>query len=482
KTEPNPGRDAWIETLLRDTVGSHLLERILRCSSAPIFNTLYASYFRGRIQKLCAHPIANFVVQAMFVNARSEVQLAMMIEEAAEGFETFLKQGKPGVIRSIIDACVKVNACHKEAVKGLCAAVRCNAPAERKEFVNCVLRMWTYETWINASPEDRASPKTHHTQGALILQSVLTLPEEYNAIVVNSFLAQPHDVTFPWTREPIASRVIDSILTSPHVNLKAKRKLLRNYMGHYHEFAMDKYGGHVVDRCWAVADIDMKEKIAAELLDHEHALSQSFYGRFILRNCKIDSFKRRRDEWIEHERGAQRKKEMFKDILGDVLVIKGSKPNGADAVALPANPNIASLGFEKGELAGLEEAEKKKKKKKGKKSVAEHIEKMFIEEDKSLGVKGKYDEIDALFKKSKSKKRKQGHREEAEMESEAEAEADEVMEKDIEEKPVKEGKKQKRKDMDLMVVLEAIGATKKKRRKEVAEDGEKAGKAAKTEV
>jgi len=63
---------------------------------------------------------------------------------------------------------------------------------------------------------------------------------------------------FAWGQEPIASRVIEAILASFKVNFKAKHKLLRIFTGYYHLLALNKNGGHVVDKCWAVADLDMK--------------------------------------------------------------------------------------------------------------------------------------------------------------------------------------------------------------------------------
>lgn len=43
------------------------------------------------------------------------------------------------------------------------------------------------------------------------------------------------------------------------------------------------------------------------------------YGRFIWRNCRMDDFKRRRGDWIDHEQGMMRKKSIFKDLLGEAI-------------------------------------------------------------------------------------------------------------------------------------------------------------------
>jgi nucleolar protein 9 len=119
-------------------------------------------------------------------------------------------------------------------------------------------------------------------QGALIIQTLMKLPEEHNTIVVSrfvkesslntysgtnqfylhlhsySFLAQPQAITYRWIFDPTGSRVYESILSSPNANLKIKKKILRNLEDKYHEISMDKFGSHLMDQCWKVADIDMK--------------------------------------------------------------------------------------------------------------------------------------------------------------------------------------------------------------------------------
>jgi nucleolar protein 9 len=153
---------------------------------------------------------------------------------------------------------VRLQACEKQVVAGLCDAFGTHSPTERKDFINCVLRMWTYQQWSHASEEERNSLKNFHLQGSLIIQTLMKLPEDHNNIVVSSFLAQPQSVTYRWVFDPTGSRVYESILGSPNTNLKIKKKILRNLEDKYHEISMDKFGSHIMDQCWKVADIDMK--------------------------------------------------------------------------------------------------------------------------------------------------------------------------------------------------------------------------------
>ncbi|KAF9162149.1 Nucleolar protein 9 [Actinomortierella ambigua] len=462
--QKNDDRDAYVETLLRDQVGSHLLETIVRVASPALFQKFYTTYFRGRLSKLSFHPIANYVIQQFFVNAKNAIQLEMMIDEVLPSFEEFLKCGRPGVIRAVVEAANNVGACHKQVVKGLCNAFHTSGPLERRDFLNVVLHMETHERFKARDENQEEKRPSFHPQGAVILQLLLQYPEEHHKIVIDSYFAQKDDLVYAWTMDNTGSHVIEAFLTSPTVNLKIKKKILKSFLGKYHVMALDKYGGHTVDKCWAVSDIDMKEKIATELLQHEQALSQSFYGKFILRNCKIDQFKRKKADWLEREKGNERKKDMFKDILGDAILATASGKQRAEALQLdlPApNPKMADLGFGGG-IAGVKTVTEKKKKK-SKKSSDDPDKLMIVDDNEEVKEREKYksDEIDKLFKKrnARDSAASTANDDSAEEEDEEELEEEETT-----------PKKKKKVSKDVAQVLEAIDATKKKKKKSKSED------------
>ncbi|KAF9414504.1 Nucleolar protein 9 [Podila epigama] len=479
--QTNNDRDAYVETLLRDQVGSHLLEMIVKVASPTLYQKFYTSYFRGRLVKLSFHPIANYVIQQFFVKAKTPVQLEMMVAEVLPEFGNFLKFGRPGVIRAIVEACKNVGACHKEVIKGLCQAFHTNTSIERKEFLHVVLQMETYEALMERRESQESTKPKFHPQGAVILQLLLQYPEEHTKIVIDSYFAQKEELMYAWTMDPTGSHVIEAFLTSPTLNLKVKRKILKSFLGKYHSMALDRYGGHTVDKCWAVSDIEMKEKIASELLEHEQALSHSFHGKFILRNCKIDQFKRKKEEWVQREKGIERKKDMFKDILGDAVLAtahgKQKAENAGIGAELPApNPKMADLGFGGG-IAGVKTVTEKKKKKKSKKSSEDPDKLLIKDDDEENQVKEKYksDEIDKLFKKRGHSEtavpKKKGGNEDVDMES-ADDDSDSDVEMEEEEEEEKPKKKKTKLSKDMAMVLDAIDATKKKKKKSKSEDKE----------
>lgn len=315
--EENKNRDEWFATLIRDPVGSHLLEVIVKCAPDAVYRKVYKSYFKTKLDKYSMHPIANFVIQNLITAVRKSKQLDEMVKELGDSFEKLLAKGKFGVIRSLVESSVKKETSQEVIVNKLAIAFHMPEGSDRKEFINCCMRMWTIEQWNSASESEKRDLYSFHLQGSLIVQGLAKMEEKANSIVINSFLSQRPEVVYNWCFSPAGSRAFEAIVASNNINQKMKKKILRDLSGKYTVLAKDKFGSHILEKCWLAADIEMKEKIANELVKHEHDLSGHYIGKGILWTCRIDQFKRKREEWIEREKGAERKREMFKDILGE---------------------------------------------------------------------------------------------------------------------------------------------------------------------
>lgn len=88
-------------------------------------------------------------------------------------------------------------------------------------------------------------------------------------------------------------------------------------IGHYHELADDRIGSRVVERCWATADVYLKDKIAASLVEQQNFLQASQYGHFFARKVELPLFQRRREEWKLKMANAGKpvvKKEVVKEV------------------------------------------------------------------------------------------------------------------------------------------------------------------------
>lgn len=148
-------------------------------------------------------------------------------------------------------------------------------------------------------------------------------------------------------KDQVACHVLDKFLLSSTVSIKAKRKLLRGFEGSLHLLATDKSGSRVLDKLWAIADINTKETMVIEIVPHEQLLANNFFGKFVLKNFRVEHFKRKREEWKQGEVSGDKKKDMFRDILGDEKIAKVQKPALPQSIKNVVAPEaLAALGVD----------------------------------------------------------------------------------------------------------------------------------------
>lgn len=310
-SDPSVRRNNYMGMMIEDISGSHFLQVVLKLGSAKLVQRFYDWYVREKLKQLAFHPIANFVVQSVFANSKSKKQLKAMIETTSPMVGDLLFKNRPGVVRSLVFACVELQACGFEIINALYNGLGVKSPEERQELINLLAFLIPYSEFTKAD-YNRLPFKI---QGSLIIQDILKLPGDGLEPLMESYFAQDSERVYSWCSDPSGSRIIEAIINSPQVPMLSKRKMLNQYSGRYAELSMDKYGSHIVDSCWQVADIVFRETIVQELAKREAQLQDSQFGRIILRNCKIEQYKRRPGEWRERERGLERKKQMFKDIV-----------------------------------------------------------------------------------------------------------------------------------------------------------------------
>ncbi|KAI7861000.1 armadillo-type protein [Circinella umbellata] len=317
-------RTSWFETMIRDQGGSRLLQVVLKVAPPTVYEKLYEKHLKGKLAKYSQHPLANFVVQTLISTVRTKDQFKAMSEELG-GFQALLKSNKHGVIRSVVEASVKKNSQQTKVIKWLREAFGIETDEDQKLFVICLMRMTRIENVRDLSDKEKSDTRAFHLQGSLILQDIMKMTEGHNKYVVTSFLSQKPDTTLTWCFSPQASRAFESMLSSDQVGGKVKKKIIKNLQGHFVSISKDKFGSHIIDRIWAVADINVKEQIASELLKRERELTDHPMGKCVLWTCRIELYKRRHDDWVEREKGLEKKKELFKDILGEDAIKKPSK-------------------------------------------------------------------------------------------------------------------------------------------------------------
>ncbi|TFY55659.1 hypothetical protein EVG20_g9240 [Dentipellis fragilis] len=197
----------FLGTLLRDATSSHLLETLVSRSPPPVFDMLWDTYFAGKLARLAAHPVANFVV-AKAIERVSAAQMAQVLSEL-EGALPKIRSSRTGVLRALVERAAAMHAMESEVCEIICSAFELATPEDRKLFVPCVLRLKTLQEYQDAvataakkaaaaQPEETAEPSRRRYRkdtdedplepkvaGALLLQSLLRLPDPHNQLVLS---------------------------------------------------------------------------------------------------------------------------------------------------------------------------------------------------------------------------------------------------------------------------------------------------------
>ncbi|KAL1916702.1 uncharacterized protein VTP21DRAFT_5406 [Calcarisporiella thermophila] len=317
----NSQRNHYFQNMIENEAGTHVAETIIKVAPGWVYNKIYTLFFRNRFRKISKHELTNFVLQKLLVNARSVPQFEMMVAETTEIFPFLLWKNRQGVVRALIEGSTRVKACYKEILDALWNAFQVRSKDERVYIVDLILLMMICPDYEAIKKNEQEKAKIHASkfsiQGSLIVQLVLTWPVEYNKYFVDSIISLEQNRLVAMSYFAPGARVLEALMTSPTVEVHSKKKIIHRFTSKFVAMAIHKEASHVLDKFWAAADLQTKEKIAKDLVNSEQKIAQSPWGRIVLRNCKIENFKRRHDEWAEKQTGVERKRELFKDIFED---------------------------------------------------------------------------------------------------------------------------------------------------------------------
>ncbi|EMD40990.1 hypothetical protein CERSUDRAFT_149573 [Gelatoporia subvermispora B] len=314
--EATPEASDYLATLLRDPTSSHLLETLVSRAPQKVFNIVWSVYFQEKLQKLAAHPVANFVVAQAFGRLSAE-QLNEVCVDLEGVFGKIIKASRTGVLRALVDRAAALHAYESRVLDAICTAFELSTPEDKKLLVPCTLRLLPlqeYKTALSRRKDQATENDDEHakkrgkakanddplepkTQGAVLLQAMLRMSSPVNEAIVDSIQSLSMDELLGMAHHVTSSRVLDALLESPSVSAKAKRKFILGLIGHFHELVDDRIGSRVGDRCWAFADPYLKEKIARSLISYERFLAGSFFGKYFARNLHLHLLQRNPEEW-----------------------------------------------------------------------------------------------------------------------------------------------------------------------------------------
>lgn len=293
---------SFINSLVYDTVGSRLLEVIIKNAPGKIFKVLYKSSFKDKIGTLAKNEVAAFVVMKVIERLNKE-DLVTALDEICPQIDTLINRSRTSVIKSLIERC-RIRQLNASSISTALEQAYGDGPSER---LVKMLRVSTEPT--DGMAEDRRkqldSKDSAKTHGSLLAQCMLEAPDPLRDLICDGLLAMETTLLVTIAKDRTASRVLQTALVCSEQTPKFRRLLIPRFYGHIENLAVDPIASHVVDSFWEATNglTFIRERIANELAQHESVLRASISGRAVWRNWKMDIYNTRRKEWLNDAKG-----------------------------------------------------------------------------------------------------------------------------------------------------------------------------------
>jgi nucleolar protein 9 len=239
-------------SLIKDKVGSHLLEKLILHSNDSIYKHLYKDFFRENLLEYSAHQVANFVVQKMIVACKKERYFKEMLQVLKPKIYDYLfKENRSGIVIALLESALQFPSCQGELCHLILDAFGCTS--DQSDLVSIILHFKPREQY-----EKRIQVHSPHLQGSLVLQHLIRYSQPHSTPFIMSVIALEVSKLILWIQDPIASRVVENCVQNETTPNKLKKQLIEAFSGYFLKLATDKYASRFVDKCWQAATIEVK--------------------------------------------------------------------------------------------------------------------------------------------------------------------------------------------------------------------------------
>ncbi|KAG8932105.1 Nucleolar protein 9 [Tulasnella sp. 418] len=310
---PDQTEREYLGRLMRDSTSSHLIEKIITLVGGDKLRNIWNTYLRDDLVSLATHPTANFVI-AKAIDRSDTADIQYCLNQSQKIWPDCVRNNRTGIIKAVIDR-VAALLTHEELLAQMFCRTFEIEGSKYDSLVRCALCLKPLNEYERLRQRSRDQHEQSHPgmyanrgkspkdllaptiQGALLLQSLLQTRTPCNEIVLQSLETHNIEELTELAQNPISSRVLDVVLSSPTTPARYKRLLTTRFNGHYHILADDRIGSRVAERLWDAADLFSQERIARSLLPHEDFLAASQYGKHFLKRLNLWLLKRRPQEW-----------------------------------------------------------------------------------------------------------------------------------------------------------------------------------------
>ncbi|QDS71435.1 hypothetical protein FKW77_003535 [Venturia effusa] len=286
----------WLSALAYDTVGSRLLETIIKDCPGKMFKPIYRQLFKSRLEKLARNDTASYVVSEILKRLGKD-DLKEAMELLCFSMTTLVEHNRTALIRTLIQRCV-----YREIdTSRIAQALEVAYTGPRGFEITKLLKPQDLPSENAKGTKDQAADKLH---GSLLAQEMVKVPGALSTLIFDSLARLTPQLSLAIARDPTSSHALQASLKGDNSSVIFRRKMIQHFYGHVAEMALDPAASHVIDAVWVGTNglAFIRERIAEELAEAEPSLRESHVGRAVWRNWKMDLYKRRRRDWVVESR------------------------------------------------------------------------------------------------------------------------------------------------------------------------------------
>lgn len=287
---------SFVNGLAYDTIGSRLLEVIIRSAPGTTFKMLYAR-ISDKVGAWVKNNVAGFIV-ARLLERLSQDDLRSAMEQICPHLGLLIERSRTSVIRTLIERCRARGVDLQPLTDAIVQAYGTNPS------VGLIKMLKINTDNMDSMAQDRKtrfeindSEKVH---GSLLAQAMLQTQGVLRDLIVDGLLEVDTIRLLQLAKDRTATRTLQFSLTCADQSAKFRRVIIQRFYGKITDLATDTIGSYVIDQFWS-ASKEMpfiREAIAAEMLGHEAAIKETYPGRAVWKNWKMDNFKTKRRDWL----------------------------------------------------------------------------------------------------------------------------------------------------------------------------------------
>ncbi|PWN32008.1 ARM repeat-containing protein, partial [Meira miltonrushii] len=297
-------RSAHIETLLRDSVGSHFLEAVLKVAPHSVVERFWKHYLAGRLGKLGTHPTANFVISGT-IRLLDTATLEQACEEVREEGEKLVKARHFGPLIALIERAGQLaSKTDPSTVRSVLTAFGISeGDGDDKDGEPAVIDILLKDADAqNGTKEEepKSAKAEFNLQGSLLCQSILRLSEPAHSPILDNLLESEDRLFLAIACDPIGVHVPLAAVQSSNLPFASRSKLSAKILTLLVPLLSDKFGSRLMDAIFDVSDLFFREKVARACLAAERTLLSTPYGRYFFKRIQIALFRKDVVQWKQH--------------------------------------------------------------------------------------------------------------------------------------------------------------------------------------